>query len=72
MMHLTLKRLESPRSLEFRWGGGWGHQHGDRLGWGRYVGCGAVRDQDGAGNGIWSLKNKLIKKNKLKLYFYKI
>jgi len=24
MMHLTLKRLEAPRSLEVRWHGGWG------------------------------------------------
>jgi hypothetical protein len=24
MMHLTFKRLESPRSLEVRWGGGGG------------------------------------------------
>jgi hypothetical protein len=24
MMHLTLKRLEAPRSLEVRWGGGVG------------------------------------------------
>ena len=23
-MHLTLKRLETPGSLEVRWGGGWG------------------------------------------------
>jgi hypothetical protein len=23
MMHLTPKRLEAPRSLEVRWGGGW-------------------------------------------------
>jgi hypothetical protein len=32
MMHLTLKRLEAPGSLEVRWGGGWGwgNPHGDR------------------------------------------
>ena len=33
MMHLTLKRLEAPGSLEVRWGGGgegWGHPHVDR------------------------------------------
>ena len=29
MMHLTLKRLEAPGSLEVRWGGGWGHPRGD-------------------------------------------
>ena len=28
-MNLTLKRLEAPGSLEFRWGKGWGHLHGD-------------------------------------------
>jgi hypothetical protein len=31
-MHLTLKRLEAPGSLEARWGGGWGHPRGDRGG----------------------------------------
>ena len=30
MMHLTLKRLEAPGSLEVRLGQGWGHPHGDR------------------------------------------
>jgi hypothetical protein len=30
MKHLTLKRLETPRSLEFWWG--WGHPHGDGVG----------------------------------------
>ena len=32
MMHLALKRLEVPGSLEVRWGGEWGweHPHGDR------------------------------------------
>jgi hypothetical protein len=29
-MHLTLKRLEAPGSLEIRWDGGWGHPRGDR------------------------------------------
>ena len=32
MMHLTLKRLEAPGSLEVRWGGGWGHPCGDGAG----------------------------------------
>jgi hypothetical protein len=31
MMHLTLKRLEVPGSLEVRWGWGWGHPQGDRM-----------------------------------------
>ena len=34
MMHLTLKRLEVPGSLEVRWGGGWEHPHGDGGGMG--------------------------------------
>jgi hypothetical protein len=29
MMHLTLKRLEAPGSLEVRWGGGWRYPDGD-------------------------------------------
>jgi hypothetical protein len=42
MMHITLKRLEVLGSLEVRWGGRWGHPHGDR-GWRGGVGCGTVR-----------------------------
>ena len=45
MMYLTLKRLEAPGRLEVRWGGGWGHPHGDR---GRY-GMWNSRRVDGAG-----------------------
>jgi len=30
MMHLTLKRLEAPGSLEIKWGGGWWHPCGDK------------------------------------------
>jgi hypothetical protein len=37
MMHLTLKRLEAPGSLEVRWGREWGHPGGDR-GMGRKYG----------------------------------
>jgi hypothetical protein len=29
-MHLTLKRLGAPGSLEVRWGRGWGHPRRDR------------------------------------------
>jgi hypothetical protein len=60
MMHLTLKRLEAPGSLEVRWGGGegasmwrwWGGEEvwdveQSKGGWG------------GARNGIWSVKNEL-------------
>jgi hypothetical protein len=32
MMHLTLTKLETPGSLEIRWGGRWGHPRGDREG----------------------------------------
>jgi hypothetical protein len=42
MMHLTLKRLEAPGSLEVRWGGGWEDPREDRGGT-QCVGCGAVR-----------------------------
>ena len=42
MMHINLKILEAPGSLEVRWGGWWGHPHGDGVGWGGGVGCGAV------------------------------
>jgi hypothetical protein len=58
MMHLTLKRLEAPGSLEVRWGGEWGHPHGGGVGWGGDVGCGTVGGCMGARNGIWSVKNK--------------
>ena len=34
MMHLTLKRLEAPGSLEVRWGGG-GDIHVETGAWGR-------------------------------------
>jgi hypothetical protein len=48
MMHLTLKRLEAPGSLEVRWGGEevWDMEQREG-GWER------------ARNGIWSVKNKL-------------
>ena len=62
MIHLTLKRLEAPGCLEVRWGRGWGHPHGD----GVERGGEEVWDLKqlkgglgGAGNGIWSVKNKL-------------
>jgi hypothetical protein len=58
-MQLTLKRLEATGSLEVRQGGG---IHVETGVWGGGVGCGAVRGWMGAGNGIWSVKNKLIKK----------
>jgi hypothetical protein len=50
MMHLTLKRLWSPGSLEVRWGGGvwWGHACGDR-GMGRRYG---MWNREWTGRGI--------------------
>ena len=59
-MQLTLKRLETPGSLEVRWGGGWGHPCGDRVGWGTGVECEADRGwMEWTGNGIQSVKNEL-------------
>ncbi len=58
MMHLTLKRLEAPGSLEVRWGEGWEHPHGDR-GFEKRYGMWSIRRVDG-GNKIWSVKNKLL------------
>ena len=42
-------------SLEVRWGGGWGHPCGDRVWWGRGVGCGAVRGWEGK-DGEWNME----------------
>jgi hypothetical protein len=62
MMHLTLKRMETPGSLEVNWGGVVGAST-----WGRGVGCGAVRGWMGrAGKGIWCVKYKLKIKLNLK------
>jgi hypothetical protein len=72
MMHLTLKKLEAPGSLEVRWGGG-GAIHVE-------MGCGGeevwdVEQLEGgrgrAGNGIWSVKNELqIKLNLKEVYHF--
>jgi hypothetical protein len=64
MMHLTLKRLEASRSLEVRWGGGWGHPYGDRVCWGRGIGCRAVGEWEGRGRG-WNMECK----NELQIKF---
>jgi hypothetical protein len=54
MMHLTLKRLEAPGSLEVRWGWEWKHPRGNR-GLGRR--CGMWNSQRvGRGNKMWSVK----------------
>jgi hypothetical protein len=48
MIHLTLKRLEVPGSLDVRGRvGGWGYPLGDGAGWGGNVGCGT--EEDGLG-----------------------
>jgi hypothetical protein len=74
MLHLTLKRLETPKSLEVRWVGGWGYMELEMgLGkWGRRFGmCSIWRGDGGAGNGIWSVKNNLIKKFPLNVMIQK-
>jgi hypothetical protein len=49
MMHLTLKKLDAPGSLEIRQGGAWGPPCGDRVG--RRYGMW------NAGDKIWTVKN---------------
>ena len=65
-MPLTLKRLEAPGSLEVKWGGGGGIHV--ETGWSLDDSCsfGTVRGVLGVGNGIWSVKNKLKRKDKRK------
>jgi hypothetical protein len=66
MMHLTLKRLEAPGSLEVRWGGG-GHPHGEEVWWEEV--WDVEQSESGWGEGeneIWSVKNKLKIKLNLK------
>jgi hypothetical protein len=57
MIHLTLKRLEAPGSLEVRWGRGWGHPCEDRIWWGGGMGCGAVGGWEGV-DVKWNMKCK--------------
>jgi hypothetical protein len=54
MIHLTLKRLEAPESLEVRWDGEWRHTLGDRR-WGGGMGCGADRGWMGVSGGEWNI-----------------
>jgi hypothetical protein len=57
MMHLTLKRLEAPGSLEVRWGGGRGIHVEMR--WGREEVWDVEKSEGGWGgveNGIWGVK----------------
>jgi hypothetical protein len=49
-----------------------GHPCGDRVGWGAGMGCGAVGGwMEVVGNGIWSIKNKLIFKKLSRLHIEK-
>jgi hypothetical protein len=60
MMHLTLKRLKAPGSLEVRCGGVWEHPCGDRVWWGGGVRCRADRGWMGGGRGMeYEIKTKL-------------
>jgi hypothetical protein len=60
MMHLILKRLKAPGSLDVRWVGGCGHPCADR-GVGKRCGMWSSQRVEGwAGNVIWSVKHKLI------------
>jgi hypothetical protein len=60
MIHLTLKRLEVPGSLEVRWAGGWGIHV--EVGWGGEEVWDVEQvevDGEGSRNGIRSVKNEL-------------
>jgi hypothetical protein len=48
-MHLTLKRLEAPGSLEVRWGGGCGGIHVETGVWGGGIRCWTDRECTGGG-----------------------
>jgi hypothetical protein len=58
-MHLTLKRMEAPGSLEVWWGGAWGRGHpsGDR-GTERRYGMWNRQRVDRDVNKIWNVKGK--------------
>jgi hypothetical protein len=57
MMHLTLKRLEAPRSLEIRWGTGEGIHTWRRGGVGRRYGMWSSCRVDEGGE-EWNMKCK--------------
>jgi hypothetical protein len=70
MMHLTLKRLEAPGSLEVRCSWGWGHIRGDGVGWSGGVGCRADGGWMGAREWNMGVKNRFkIKFKKFTLYY---
>jgi hypothetical protein len=56
-MHLTLKRLEAPGSLEIRWVEGGGIHVKTRWGGQEVWDVEQLEVGLGAGNGIWSVKN---------------
>jgi hypothetical protein len=59
MMHLTLKRLEDPGSLEVRWGGGVGGGIQVAMGWGGEEVCDVEQLEGGWGwGGEWNMKCK--------------
>jgi hypothetical protein len=63
MMHLTLKRLEAPGSLEVMWGGGWDiHME---MGWGGEV----VWDVEQLEGGMWGGEWNIECKNKSKIKY---
>jgi hypothetical protein len=71
MRHLTLKRLETPGSLEVRCSWGCVDPCGDR-GVGRKYGMwNRQRMDEGGKNKIWSVKNKLIKMKKIPCFLTK-
>jgi hypothetical protein len=68
MMHLSLKRLEAPGSLEVMWGGGRGHPRGEGVGgggihvergWGGEEGC----RTDKGWMGGWGMEYGVLKIN---------
>jgi hypothetical protein len=65
MMHLTLKRLEAPGSLEVRWGGGVG---ATTWRWGRVERrCGMWSSWRVGVGREWNMKCKIQIKNKIKI-----
>jgi hypothetical protein len=56
MMHLTLKRLEAPGSLEVRWGGEWGIHV--ETGWGGEEVWSMEQSEGGWGGGEWNIECK--------------
>jgi hypothetical protein len=64
MMHLALKRLEVPGSLEVRWGRGWEHPREKKV-WDGGVECEADRGWMGRAS-KWNIECKKSITNKIK------